>query len=946
MHALHITKLYWERIHLKLFVPGAKEDIAFIMHSGRRSFPVPAEPQGDGMLLTLNMMNMGDEEPVPTGCWYIQAVGRGKLGVADGVTEEFESLSRVYPYAKFRYAYTVSFHVRERDETFFIDAAAMMRNKKPCKHRPKFETPGRRRYLRRLRRDAIRGLMRGAYFVLSRLAPRTGKRILIASEADRKMSGNLAALDQRLRERGLDRQYDISYSFRDTVSGSQSTMSWMRFIAKLARQDILFIDTNAPFLRWLKLYEKTLLVQIWHRGDSFRSMAYSRMGRPGALHIYNSSHRQYDFSIVGSQALVKKYAERFGLNEERVLPLGLPRLDGMLDPARVERLRAAFFAAHPALRDKKLLLFAPTFRGPNRKHAHYDYDMLDLDALYDFCGEKYAVLFKMHPFIQEPVPIQPEQGDRFLDLSDADMDICDLFPCADILITDYSSITYEFSVTGKPMLFYMCDEAEYCARRGTDGMPSEMAPGKVVHTFAELLTAIASEDFAQEKATAYAKENFDARPEGAADRVIDEMILQAEEKRQLSRELRERRALHIRAKRKRFRKLKKFLMFKIACPIVFHWNRLRPVNGNKLVFVSDRTECFRDNLAALHDALQGQGFEIVDYLKENPKEGGRKKRRFLLDFMADYATAGCVLLEDYFLPAYVCKPRKKTRLVQVWHACGAFKKWGWSTVGTSWGVSEKEAKRYSIHRTYTDATVSSADVAEKYLDAYHCRPEAIKPYGVPRTDVFFQPEFHQQARDKFYSLYPMFKGKKVVLYAPTYRGNSIVGSYNEETMNFALLKEKLGEEYGIALKLHPLVRHGMYVDEEAYGGFVADVSEEMRIDEMLCVADICISDYSSLIFEFALMDRPMIFYAYDLEGYVDSRDFYYDYETMVPGPIVRNSAELAGAVLRAEEEYDPERMARFREKFMSACDGHSTERIIEKWMKWGEPRIDMKKRKS
>ena len=121
MHALHITKLYWERIHLKLFVPGAKEDTAFIMHSGRRSFPVPAEPQGDGMLLTLNMMNMGDEEPVPTGCWYIQAVGRGKLGVADGVTEEFESLSRVYPYAKYRYAYTVSFHVRERDETFFIE---------------------------------------------------------------------------------------------------------------------------------------------------------------------------------------------------------------------------------------------------------------------------------------------------------------------------------------------------------------------------------------------------------------------------------------------------------------------------------------------------------------------------------------------------------------------------------------------------------------------------------------------------------------------------------------------------------------------------------------------------------------------------------------------------------------------------------------------------------
>lgn len=112
-------------------------------------------------------------------------------------------------------------------------------------------------------------------------------------------------------------------------------------------------------------------------------------------------------------------------------------------------------------------------------------------------------------------------------------------------------------------------------------------------------------------------------------------------------------------------------------------------------------------------------------------------------------------------------------------------------------------------------------------------------------------------------------------------------------------------------------------------GYVTDVTEQMDIASLLMVSDICISDYSSLIFEYSLMERPMIFLAYDLEEYYDDRGFYYPYEEMTPGPIVKTTEEVIQRLQHLEEWFDADQVCRFRDKFMSACDGHATERLLE-----------------
>ena len=104
---------------------------------------------------------------------------------------------------------------------------------------------------------------------------------------------------------------------------------------------------------------------------------------------------------------------------------------------------------------------------------------------------------------------------------------------------------------------------------------------------------------------------------------------------------------------------------------------------------------------------------------------------------------------------------------------------------------------------------------------------------------------------------------------------------------------------------------------------------KMEIEELLCTCDLCISDYSSLIFEYSLFERPLVFFAYDLEEYGDWRGFYYDYEELTPGPVLRTTVEVIQYIRETEKEFDPERIRAFRNKFMSACDGHATDRLIE-----------------
>ncbi len=366
-----------------------------------------------------------------------------------------------------------------------------------------------------------------------------------------------------------------------------------------------------------------------------------------------------------------------------------------------------------------------------------------------------------------------------------------------------------------------------------------------------------------------------------------------------------------------------------------------PIDEKKIVFAyNSRYKTMPDNLKVVKDYLEERGYNciVIPHTDCENKTSSPLKNFFLnfffdcKDFFQAYGNCRALFLIDYYFPAFACKPREGQSVVQLWHACGAFKMWGYSTVDKAWGVTKTDLDRYPIHNTYTHVCVSSPKVSFAYNDALHCGMENIYPLGSPRTDVYFDPEFVAQGRSCLKEMFPEIGDKKIILYAPTFRGNSLRKSYMRNTLDFEKLYNALHEDYVFVMKLHPLTAKAFKIkksDAERYDGFLYDISQTVQIDTALCAADVVISDYSSLIFEYALLGRPMIFYAYDLENYDRTRSFYFDYRTFVPGEIVVDTDEIVNEVKRLETDFDKERVAKFRDDFMSACDGNSTKRIIE-----------------
>ena len=347
--------------------------------------------------------------------------------------------------------------------------------------------------------------------------------VLFMTEQGTSCNANQMAVCQRMQERGLRKDFEIMLSARPAASQHQPLKSWFSLLRKIAKSQYVFLDDHAPVFDWLKVDSGTCLIQLWHAGAGFKSAGYSRWGHSGCP-APQGCHRQYTYGIAGSRRIAPFFSEAWGISPEQVLPTGMPRMDKFLEPEHRAAVTASLLGRYPLCRNKKVILFAPTYRGKGRGDAHYPYEQIDFDKLYRLCSEDYVVLFKMHPWVHDPVPIPPAYRERMADVGDYP-DINDLFYITDLLITDYSSNIFEFSLMGKPMLFFAFDEASYAVSRGFHRNYRETAPGKICRTFEEVLSAIAHGDFEQEKVEEYVQLHFDHTDSHASDRVIDWILL-------------------------------------------------------------------------------------------------------------------------------------------------------------------------------------------------------------------------------------------------------------------------------------------------------------------------------------------------------------------------------------------------------------------------------------
>ena len=277
--------------------------------------------------------------------------------------------------------------------------------------------------------------------------------------------------------------------------------------------------------------------------------------------------------------------------------------------------------------------------------------------------------------------------------------------------------------------------------------------------------------------------------------------------------------------------------------------------------------------------------------------------------------------------------REESKVVQLWHGCGVFKKIGLDTAGQPGYKSAEAYEEYPDYNYYSCVTIASPELSWVYEQFMGISKESgiIKPLGVSRTDEFFDPAYVDRCYEKLYERIPEAREKKIILYAPTYRGVGY-GRMAPDELDIPAMAEKLGDTHILLIKQHQTAKNCPPVPEPYNQSFAWDVTRGwgMDINELMTIADICVSDYSSLVFEYSIFERPMAFFVYDLEEYIDDRGLYYDFDEITPGPLCYTTEELIDYIQSIERDgFDPSEVAAFRQRFMSSCDGHSTERILE-----------------
>lgn len=355
-----------------------------------------------------------------------------------------------------------------------------------------------------------------------------------------------------------------------------------------------------------------------------------------------------------------------------------------------------------------------------------------------------------------------------------------------------------------------------------------------------------------------------------------------------------------------------------------------PVDENKIVFVEIRLPYLTNSFEVIFDELvNNYDYSIHPHFLRNSQCTRPEYRKRCLDAVEDIATAKYVFLNEASNVISAIPLRPETKIIQLWHGCGAFKKFGLSTADLIFGETRKQQLAHPFNKNYSLVTVSSPEVIWAYNEAMNIAEDSgiVQATGSSRTDIFYDDEFIQSCYDHLYDVMPQAKGKKVILYAPTFRGR-VAKAKTPDMLNIKMFYDYLGEDYVLLFKHHPLVKEPTPIPQE-YSHFAVNMGDTMGIEELLSVSDICISDYSSLVFEYSLFEKPLIFFAYDLDEYFDWRGFYYDYFELAPGPVVKTNFEMIDYIQNIDTRFDKKAIQDFRYKFMRSCDGQATQRILE-----------------
>ena len=361
--------------------------------------------------------------------------------------------------------------------------------------------------------------------------------------------------------------------------------------------------------------------------------------------------------------------------------------------------------------------------------------------------------------------------------------------------------------------------------------------------------------------------------------------------------------------------------------LFFNMSRILPLKKNRIAFVAPHNGGENDSLGTLRSYVEKIGsYDIVNISTRdlhldfsNAKSlviSCLKAAGFFTVKAKALATAKYVFLNDNFMPMASLRFSNEAVITQLWHAEGAFKKFGLSAPVTD-EVRERE-KKCSEKLTYI--ICSSKAIVPFYAEAFGVDASRILPLGSARIDDLLCNHDSLAQRREFDAVHPECIGKELVLYAPTFRDSAEKDAALVEKIDIAAFNREFPHKR-LLIKLHPQI-HSATVPDGATNVTDCDIGMLTLICESV------ITDYSSVCMDFALLGKPCIFYAFDLESYEKERSFYFDYESYVPGAVAKDFATVVEAIKNPRN--DGEKLRNFRDFNFDYIDCNNTKRIFER----------------
>lgn len=289
------------------------------------------------------------------------------------------------------------------------------------------------------------------------------------------------------------------------------------------------------------------------------------------------------------------------------------------------------------------------------------------------------------------------------------------------------------------------------------------------------------------------------------------------------------------------------------------------------------------------------------------------------------ATSRQIIVDNYFGFLAAVKLKDEVECIQLWHATGAIKKFGLQDASVKFRSEPAQERFKKVYNQFDKVIVGSDIMASIFMDAFGIEENKILRTGIPRTDFFFDAKSVKHSKQKLLSDNKILEDKKVILYAPTYRDHEL--DQFKLKLELSKMEQELGKEYVLVLRLHPAVRNN--VDYSTmFPGFVYDYSSsKYEINDLLLLADILITDYSSIPYEFSLLNKPMIFFMYDFEQYKKERGIWTGMIEEFPGPIVRDTDSIVELIKK--NEFNLSLIESYAKKWNKYSRGRSSRSLVE-----------------